>query len=113
MVTPADNLPLLHESFDCFRLLAFDDQAPLAQFLFKAYLHCDRIENQPETALLNSDAQMLATLLSSQSDELSKIGTVCESVLSFSISFMFALLEDPNVWKSDCLPFEEEQEETK
>ncbi len=26
---------------------------------------------------------------------------------------MFALLEDPNVWKSDFLPFEDTQEEIK
>ena len=40
------------------------------------------------------------------------MGLVCERILSFGISFMFSLLEDPNVWKSD-FAFEEPAEETK
>ena len=98
----------------------------MSQFLFRAYLHCDRIENDAETALQNADAQTISTLLQSNSDsnnevDLSAIGTVCERILSFGISFMFSLLEDPNVWRSTMLPFdadviapgEEEGEETK
>ena len=37
---------------------------------------------------------------------MAKVGTVCERILSFGISFMFSLLEDPNVWRSD-FAFEE------
>ena len=41
------------------------------------------------------------------------MSTVAESVIAYAVSFMFGLLEDPNIWKSDMLPFEENQEEEK
>ena len=34
-----------------------------------------------------------------------KIGTVCERIVSYGISFMNSVLEDPNIWQSDMLPF--------
>ena len=47
--------------------------------------------------------------------KLDEVGNVCERILSYGISFLNSLLEDPNVWKSDMLPFEENdnEEETK
>ena len=78
--------------------------------MFRAYLHCDRIENDAETALQIADAQTISTLLQSSGGnnevDFSAIGTVCERILSFGISFMFSLLEDPNVWRSTMLPFD-------
>ena len=105
--SPAENLPLLQGCFECFSLLAFDEGAEksqLFQFFFRAYLHCDRLENDPEVAMQNAEAQALVAILEKSqlgSDEMGKIGLVCERILSFGISFMFSLLEDPNVWRSD------------
>ena len=40
-------------------------------------------------------------------DKLEQIGLVCESIISYGVSFMFSLLEDPNIWRSSMIPIEE------
>ena len=102
--SPANNLPLLQGYFDCFIALAFDESSQISQFLFNAYIQCDRIANDSETALQNADAQVIANIFGQDNPDLEKLGTVSERILSFSICFMFSLLEDPNVWKSDFIP---------
>ena len=98
-------------------MLAFDDTSDLSKFLFNAYIHSDRIENDPETAMANPEAQVIAEQVGAAGiSDIEKIGTVCERILSYGISFIFSVLEDPNIWKSDFMGFEdvaEVQEETK
>ena len=54
----ANNLPLLQSCFNCINFLAFDEQqqSKVAPFLFRAYLHCSRIEDDAQKALQSAEA---------------------------------------------------------
>ena len=39
--------------------------------------------------------------------DLEKLGSCCESLLGFGISFVFSVLENPNIWQSDFEPLGE------
>jgi hypothetical protein len=97
------SLPALKDFADCFLRIGFE-QSALADIVYKAYLHTSKDDGLDHS--VEGEAVRKAVHLEGQEESL--VGSVCESILSYSISFTYCLLENPGIWGD--IPYGEEIE---
>jgi hypothetical protein len=87
-------LPALKEFAECFFKIGFESTSALGDLIFKTYLNVNKDEGFANTP----DAAACAKALDFELDDESAVGSLCESILGYSISFTYCLLENPGIW---------------
>jgi len=89
------SLKSLEDYENCFFFIGFNDKTyPLIELIFNAYLNVSKdlgFNNSPEAAACKR-------MIDLEGGEEDTIGNLCESIISYSISFMYCLLENPGIW---------------
>lgn len=88
------SLPALKEFAECFFKIGFESTSALGDLIFKTYLNTTKDEGFNATA----DAAACRKAIDLEGEEESAVGSLCESVLSYAISFTYSMLENPALW---------------
>ena len=78
--------------------ISFDDTSSLHTLLYNLYISNDNVKVRNQTTQLYSQSTQM---------DIDKLASCCESLLGFGISFVFSVLENPNIWQSDFEPLGE------
>ena len=100
------SLPSLQEYAECFFKIGFESSSTLGDLVFKAYLNCSKDEGYASTA----DGVAVSKAIDLEGGEEGQVGSVCETILSYAISFTYCLLENPGIW-GDIPSYGDEEED--
>ena len=84
----------LKDFAECFISVGFDSSSALGDLIFKTYLNVSKEDGFADTP----DGVACRRMFDLEGCDEDTVGSVCESILSYSISFAYCLLENPGIW---------------
>lgn len=88
------SLDALKEYAECFFCIGFDTSSALSELIFKAYMNVSKDLGFNDSP----DGIACRRLIDVEGGDEDTIGSICESIISYSISFAYCLLENPGIW---------------
>ena len=101
------SLEALGKYSECFYQIGFDQTYALGDLIFKTYLSTSKDVGFASTP----DGEAVKKAIDLEGGEAESVGSICESILSYAISFNYCLLENPAIWGD--IPDNEEEEQPK